>query len=105
MEEFRKFLEVKASKTDIRKVGHYLIWYEKEHVPKATTEFLDMYYLNSKPGSLVVMDSSTARDIEERLKFLEKEVQRLKSKNEILKAIITGLLMILIVALLKIFGV
>ncbi len=104
MEEFRKFLERKASKTNVRVLGRIISWDEENVIPRAPTEFLDMYYLGERPGNVVVMDSSVARDLEERLKFLEERVRKLKSTNDLLKAIIVGLCVVIVVLLLKLVG-
>jgi len=104
MEEFRRFLERKASKASVRKFGRYIAWEEKEVMPRGPTEFLDMYYLSARPGEVVVMDSSVARDIEERLKFLEGEVRKLKTHNDILKAALIGLLVAMITLVIKLVG-
>jgi len=105
MEEFKKFLEKKASKTSVRRFGRYIAWEEEEVIPRGPTEFLDMYYLSTRPGEVVIMDSSVARDLEERLKFLESEVQKLKARNDILKAIVVGLCVVIITLILKLTGV
>jgi len=105
MEEFKRFLEKKASKTSVRRFGQYIAWEEEEVIPRGPTEFLDMYYLNARPGEVVIMDSSVARDLEERLKFLESEIQKLKTHNDILKAIIVGLCVVVITLVLKLIGV
>lgn len=105
MEEFRRFLERKASKASVRRFGRYIAWEEEDVIPKGPTEFLDMYYLSAKPGDVVVMDSSVARDLEERLKFLEAEVQKLKTRNDILKAAVIGLCIAVITLVMKLAGV
>lgn len=102
MSEFREFLARKARKAEVRRVGKYLSWREDEvALSRAPTEFLDMFYLSQKPGDVVMMDRSTARDLEERLKRLEEEVKRLRGVNNILKAVIVGLLVLLIVVVLR----
>lgn len=105
MEEFRKFLERKAQKTNVRVLGKIIAWEEEEvNIPKAPTEFLDMYYLGEKPSGVVILEASVARELEERLKMLEERVQKLKHMNDILKAILIGLAVIIFVLLSKIFG-
>ncbi|HDJ89489.1 MAG TPA: hypothetical protein ENG40_02185 [Thermoprotei archaeon] len=89
----------------MKRIGRRIAWNESlEKISRAPTEFLDMYYLSEKPGDIVIMDRSTARDFEERLKFLEKELTRIKKINDFLKVVIITLSIALIIALLKIFG-
>lgn len=104
MEEFRRFLERKARRTGVRRVGRYISWVEEDVAPRGPTEFLDMYYLSERPSDVVVMDGSVARELEERLKSLEEEVQRLKLRNDLLKAAVAGLAVALVTLALMLVG-
>jgi len=97
-----EFLEKKAKRAHVRfKSPRKVAWYEEEtDVKTAPTEFLEMYYLGLFPGDTVIMSKSTARELEDRLKKLEEENKRLKEINDLLKAGIIGLILMLVVLFL-----
>jgi len=105
MEDFLRYLERESRRVAVKRIGRKIAWEESlETISKAPTEFLDMYYLSEKPGDLVIMDRSTARDFEERLKFLEKEFSKVRKINDFLKLLVTTLIIALVILVLKIFG-
>jgi len=108
MEDFIRYLEREASKVSVKKIGRKISWnepLEDARKLKIPTEFIDIYYLGEKPSDVVIMDRGTAREIEERIKFLEEKLAREEEINDILKVIITFLSIILIIMLLWNYGV
>jgi len=109
---YKDFLESESRKAPIEKKQidegrrFWVYWTERDDKVVGegeTRDIIDLVYFDKKPSKTVILDRSTARILQERLKGLEEENIDLLKKMRVMKSIICALTLVITALLIILF--